>query len=190
LISLLVAILLAACTTSHQVLTTFFDGVPEPGQPGPSHEVNKAPRRVAYVKPPPLTKFVEYPDLPPPTDWRGIYTTLEKNKAGDIDWARAIADKIITPKPSLKPDAKDEEPTDMDLEFVPKGQPEYKVVFPHKPHTQWLACDACHAGLFEMEKGKAAMTMDKLNAGEYCGVCHGKVASPELTNCPACHKAM
>jgi c(7)-type cytochrome triheme protein len=33
------------------------------------------------------------------------------------------------------------------------------------------------------------MTMDELNDGKYCGVCHGKVAFP-LTTCARCHPEM
>lgn len=181
---------LTACTTSNPVLTFFFDGVPAPGKEQPLTQVVHQPRRPPYKSPESLRQVIVVPDLPPPIDWRERFQTLAKNDFGDVDWTRALNDKVITPKPGLAADAKDEEPTDMDLEYVPKGQPKYKVVFPHKPHTQWLACTNCHTDIFEMEKGKAKMTMDRLNAGAYCGICHAKVASPELTTCPACHKAM
>jgi c(7)-type cytochrome triheme protein len=183
-------LLLTACTSSHQLLTVFFDGVPPPGEASPPRPVVKPPRRLPYKPPEAQVKIVEDVDLPPPIDWRARYEALAKNAAGDVDWARALSEKSITPKAGIAADAKDEEPTDMDLEYVPKGKPEYKVVFPHRPHTQWLGCPNCHTGIFEMEKGKAAMTMEKINEGAYCGVCHGKVASPDITNCPACHKAM
>ena len=130
------------------------------------------------------------PQLPARPDVMAIYATLPRNDDGQIMWMKAVADKLIAPKPGIADDAKEEEPTDMDVELEPKGQPEYKVVFSHKVHTQWLGCDNCHAALFEMEKGKTVITMDKINAGETCGVCHGKVAAPEPTACPACHEAM
>ena len=182
--------LLVACTSSHELLTTFFDGVPPPGAEKPPAPVVRQPRRPPYKPPDPVVKTVQIIEAPPPIDWRSRYEALAKNAAGDIDWARALSEKTVTPKAGLTADKKDEEPTDMDLEYVPKGQPEYKVVFPHKTHTQWLACTNCHTEIFEMEKGKAAMTMEKINAGAYCGVCHGKVASPDVSNCPACHKWM
>jgi c(7)-type cytochrome triheme protein len=75
----------------------------------------------------------------------------------------------------------------MDVELTSSGQPDYKVTFKHKPHTQWMGCPLCHAGLFEMEKGKAKLTMADMGAGKQCGVCHGKVAAPELSSCPDCH---
>lgn len=183
-------LLLASCSSSHQLLTLVFDGVPLAGQENTLRPVVKPPRRPPYKPPAALVKTEEIIELPPPIDWRARYQALARNAAGDVDWTRALSEKSITPKTGLAPDAKEEEPTDMDLEYVPKDQPEYKVVFPHKPHTQWLGCPNCHTGIFEMEKGKATMTMDKINGGAYCGVCHGKVASPDLSNCPACHKAM
>lgn len=187
---LALGVLLGACTSSHELLTTFFDGVPPPGAEKPPAPVVRPPRRPPYKPPEPVVKTVQIIEAPPPIDWRARYEALAKNAAGDIDWARALSEKTITPKPGLTAEKKDEEPTDMDVEYVPKGQPEYKVVFPHKAHTQWLACTNCHTEIFEMEKGKAALTMEKINGGAYCGVCHGKVASPDVANCPACHKWM
>jgi c(7)-type cytochrome triheme protein len=187
---LAVGLLLASCTSSHELLTVFFDGVPPPGAEQAPVPVVKPPRRLPYKAPEPLVKTVQIVEAPPPIDWRARYAALARNASGDIDWGRALAEKSITPKPGLTAAQKDEEPTDMDLEYVPKGQPEYKVVFPHKTHTQWLACANCHTDIFEMEKGKASMTMDKINGGAYCGACHGKVASPDVANCPACHKWM
>lgn len=187
---LALGLLLTACTTSHELLTVFFDGVPAPGAEKPPVAVVRPPRRLPYKPPEPLVKTVEIIDAPPPIDWRARYEALAKNAAGDIDWGRALSEKSIAPKVAISGAQKEEEPTDMDLEYVPKGQPEYKVVFPHRTHAQWLACTNCHTGIFEMEKGKAAMTMEKINAGAYCGVCHGKVASPDVANCAACHKWM
>jgi c(7)-type cytochrome triheme protein len=192
-VPVVVSLALSACATPSApspVLTFFFDDVPPPGTDRPAAAVAHLPRRPPYKKPPPLAEEIEFADLPPAIDWRARYEALAKNDAGDVDWIRALNDKIIAPKPGIAADAKDAEPTDMDLEYVPEGQPKFKVVFPHRPHTHWLGCPNCHTDIFEMEKGKAKMTMDKLNGGAYCGVCHGKVALPELTNCPACHKAM
>ena len=189
-ILLALGVLLSACATSQGLLTTFFDGVPEPGMDKPPAAVVRPPRRPPYVPPEATVKTVQIIEAPPPIDWRARYEALAKNDTGDIDWTRALAEKAITPKAALGADKKEEEPTDLDIEYVPKGQPQYKVVFPHKTHTQWLGCDNCHTGVFEMEKGKATMTMEKINGGAYCGVCHGKVASPDVSNCPACHKWM
>lgn len=181
---------LSACSTANPVLTFFFDGVPPPGVDQSPVPVVHQPRRAPHQPPKPDVIVLDIPDKPPPVDWRARFEALAKNADDGVDWVRAINDKAITPKPGIAADAKEEEPTEIDIEFVPKDQPEYKVVFSHKPHTQWLSCANCHTDIFEMEQGKVKMTMDKINAGAYCGVCHGKVALPELTTCPACHKAM
>lgn len=184
------AAVLTGCSTSHELLTLFFDGVPAPGEARASAPVKKSPRRPPYKAPEPLVKKVKVPDLPPPVDWRARYQALAKSSGGETDWVLALNKKEIAPRAGLAADAKDDEPTDMDIEYVPKGQPQFKVVFAHKPHTQWMGCPACHSGLFEMQKGKAVMSMEKLNGGAYCGVCHGKVAAPAMSTCQPCHKSM
>ncbi len=183
-----VAALVVACTTQNPVMTAFFDGVPQPGAEHVPAPVVKQPRRPKYQKPPPPVTFVEVPDIPPPTDWKGIYAGLPRNDDG-VAWMKAIEAKYITPKPGITPDVKDEDPTDLDVELDSTGA-ETKAVFPHKAHTTWMACPMCHTDIFEMEKGKARMTMAGMAEGKWCGACHGKVALPELTGCGSCHPAM
>jgi c(7)-type cytochrome triheme protein len=186
------ALMAAACTSQNPVMTFFFDGVPAAGEHRAADPVVKKPRRDKYVPPPPPVKFVELPDLPPATDWKGIYGGLPKREDnGDlVAWTKALDAKQITPKPGIAADAKDEDVSDMDVELSTSGQAEWKALFPHKPHTQWLKCDNCHGtGLFEMERGKAKITMAALGEGKWCGACHGKVAGPDLTGCAACHPA-
>ena len=146
------------------------------------------PRRPHYKPPEPVAEVkveeVVYPD------WSGLYQSLPRDDEGRVQWTKALAGKLISPKPGIAEDAKDEEPTDMDIELIPKSQPEFKVVFSHKVHTSWMACGSCHSAVFEMERGKTLITMEKINAGASCGVCHGKVAAPEPTACPACHSEM
>lgn len=178
---------LTGCGAAPQSLSILF---PEPAATDrPPVSASHRPRRPPYKPPAPVVEPMG-PEEPPPPDWAAIYQTLPRNDDGQVDWARALADKLIAPKPGIAADAKDEEPTDLDVELTPKGQPEMKVVFSHKVHTAWVACANCHTNLFEMEAGKTAITMDKINAGAQCGVCHGKVAAPEPSGCPACHVAM
>jgi c(7)-type cytochrome triheme protein len=180
----------SACTSARPVLTFFFDGVPAEGE-GPSFiAVSRAPRREPYKKPDRDRPKIDLGEVREVVDWAARYAELPRTDAGDVAWVKALEDKLITPAPGLAADAKEEEATDMDVEFVPKDQPEYKAVFSHKVHTEWMGCPACHDAIFAMEKGKATMTMDKLNEGAYCGVCHGKVASPDLNGCAVCHTAM
>jgi c(7)-type cytochrome triheme protein len=190
LVTTVVAALVAACTTANPVMTFFFDGVPAPGEEHVAQAVVKQPRRPTYKKPPPKVTFVEVPELPPAIDWKGRFDALPRNDNGDVVWSKALEEKLITPKAGIDADAKDEDPTDMDTELATSGQAEYKVIFPHKAHTQWMQCPACHTGIFEMEKGKTKMTMAAMGEGKQCGACHGKVATPDITACPSCHKEL
>jgi len=182
--------LLASCTLPQSLKTMLFENVPPPGEERPPEPVVVRPRHPPLkppAKPPPV---VAVPEKPPAPDWAALYARLPRDELGEANWVRALDAKLISPQPGLAPDAEDWEPLDLDLEFVPAGMADFKVVFPHKPHTQWLGCANCHAGLFEMENGKAQMSMEKLNEGAYCGVCHGKVAAPTLGECKRCHVAM
>jgi c(7)-type cytochrome triheme protein len=181
-----VALVLVSCGPPPAMLRPLFPNAVDVAN-GPRLYVGHA-RRVP--PPPPREAEPEGAKVPERPDSLAILETLPRGDEGQVNWVQALADKLIEPKPGVALDAKDEDPTDMDVELVPKGQPEFKVVFSHKVHTSWMGCPACHTGLFEMEKGKTAITMDKINAGTSCGACHGKVAAPEPMTCPACHKTM
>ncbi|MBI4528926.1 MAG: hypothetical protein HY695_34445 [Deltaproteobacteria bacterium] len=109
--------------------------------------------------------------------------------AGTTDWVKALNEKVIAPRPGIDPKAADQPVLPLDVERVPTAGQMFKVIFPHKSHTEWLACPNCHTAIFQMAKGTTPMTMEKINAGQYCGVCHGKVAFP-ATACGRCHPAM
>ena len=181
---LLIALALAACSAQPVgPLATLLEPAPPP------QSVVRKPRRPPY-KPPAPPVIIKVQKAPPPTDWDAVLDLLPKDASGRTDWVGALNGSLITPKPG--PDAKDlEQPVfDMDVELVPKGAPEFKVVYPHKIHTALLACANCHTGIFQMEKGADPITMGKIFAGEYCGRCHGKVAFDPITACPRCHVAM
>ncbi len=108
---------------------------------------------------------------------------------GTPDWAKALADSVISPRAGIDPKAEYQAVLPLDVELVPNTGDMFKVVFPHKTHTEWLGCPNCHTGIFQMAKGADPMTMEKINSGQYCGVCHGKVAFP-ATTCGRCHPAM
>ena len=183
-----VVFLIAACTTANPAATFLFDGLPAPGEVRVVPDVVKKPRRLTYKAPPPQVTFVQVPELPPVIDWKGRFAALPRDDGGEVAWAKALDEKLITPKPGIAADAKDDDPTDMDVELTSSKKPEYKVIFRHKVHTQWMGCPSCHTGIFEMEKGKANLTMAAMGEGRQCGVCHGKVAAPDISACPACHK--
>lgn len=143
-------------------------------------------------------------NIPAKSDWNPpeqVKKPIEKAKSwqeatkalpvtdGMVDWVKALAQGVIAPRAGVDPKAKDEAVLPLDVERVPAAGEMFKVVFSHKSHTEWLACPNCHTGIFQMAKGSSAMSMEKINSGEFCGVCHGKVAFA-ATACARCHPAM
>ena len=101
-----------------------------------------------------------------------------------VDWIRALQGGYIKPRSALRGE-KEYEVLDQDV-LLNVGGSTPAVVFPHKPHTQWLDCENCHEELFRSQAGATPITMEEILQGEYCGVCHGAVAFP-LTECNRCH---
>ncbi|MEE8573811.1 MAG: c(7)-type cytochrome triheme domain-containing protein [Thermodesulfobacteriota bacterium] len=117
------------------------------------------------------------------------FPDLPKSGFGNkIDWVKALRQGKIKPKASI--DGSGEMMVvDMDIVIpVTKFKPHPPdVVYPHKAHTELMDCSSCHTDIFQMQKGgNPEMNMMKIMSGQYCGVCHGKVAFP-LENCFRCH---
>ena len=183
------ALFLSACAPQNQWLSVLFEQGPQPGQEILTEPVVRQPRRPPY-KPPEPPPIVELKEEAPRNDWAALLEQLPKTAAGGTDWVRASNEKLIAPKPGLDPKAEDEPVVDLDVELIPKNQPVFKATYPHKVHTQILACANCHPAIFKMEKGADPITMEKIFAGEYCGRCHGKVAFDVATGCARCHLEM
>ena len=64
------------------------------------------------------------------------------------------------------------------------------AVFPHWVHRMQFKCAACHDDLFKMKAGSSKVTMDAIQDGRSCGVCHdGKAAfESNFDTCPRCHR--
>jgi c(7)-type cytochrome triheme protein len=60
------------------------------------------------------------------------------------------------------------------------------VAFPHRQHTEWLACSNCHPRPFKEKSGVNEITMDNIMRGEQCGMCHDRVAF-SIFACERCH---
>ena len=60
------------------------------------------------------------------------------------------------------------------------------VVFPHRQHTEWLACSNCHPKPFAEQSGVNDISMDEIFRGNYCGQCHDRVAF-SIFLCERCH---
>ncbi len=116
-------------------------------------------------------------------------SSLLPTTEGVVDWSHAVANGVITPRTGIAPNAPPLPELPLDVEMAPTEDPAYRVVFPHQPHTAWLSCANCHPGLYRMKAGSSVVTMDRINEGESCGRCHGKVAfAPDA--CTRCHRAL
>jgi c(7)-type cytochrome triheme protein len=63
------------------------------------------------------------------------------------------------------------------------------AVFPHWVHRMQYKCSACHDEPFKMKAGANEVTMDLIQAGKSCGICHnGKTAfESNFDTCLRCH---
>ena len=85
------------------------------------------------------------------------------------------------------------EPEPGDIKFVRQSAGMDDVppaVFPHWVHRMGYTCYACHDSPFKMKAGADVVTMDQIQNGQSCGVCHdGKTAFvSNLTTCNRCHR--
>jgi c(7)-type cytochrome triheme protein len=146
-----------------------------------------------------------HPKVPARAEWRPVElprkpieraaTWEEAQKllpvaAGAPDWAKALVEGVIAPRPSIDPKEEDQPVFPLNVELTPADAPAFKVVFPHETHTAILSCLTCHPAIFQMAAGADPITMEKIFAGEYCGRCHGKVAFLPATACGRCHPVM
>ena len=99
----------------------------------------------------------------------------EKGAIKPVDFLEGISLK----RPGLKPQE--------DFSIKSRGTWMFDVIFSHKKHAKWNGCEVCHPAIFPtVEKGTLKYSMFDIYDGEYCGVCHGKVAFP-LIECQRCH---
>ena len=82
---------------------------------------------------------------------------------------------------------------DIRFERKTKGDEDFPpAVFPHWVHRVNFKCYVCHTKSvgFEMKAGSAAVTMDLIEEGKYCGTCHnGKRAfGVSFETCTRCHR--
>jgi c(7)-type cytochrome triheme protein len=110
---------------------------------------------------------------------------LPVDKAGNhVNWVLALDGGFIEPRKGLRPDTLMNS-VNMDV-VMDRTASMPNVVFPHRQHTQWLACTNCHTAIFLPKRDGNPVTMYAILNGQYCGVCHGKVAFP-ITDCFRCH---
>lgn len=105
-----------------------------------------------------------------------------------IDWMKAEEEKLITLKdylPGVSIKRKEiQAPADFDIAAKEAKMPE--IIFSHKKHTIWCGCELCHPEIFPIRKEEAPYSMQDIFDGKYCGLCHDKVAFPNI-DCQRCH---
>jgi len=106
------------------------------------------------------------------------------NVGNKVLWNRALREQYIQPRTNIYPETKIEI-IDMDIIMENTGEMPL-VLFPHRPHTEWLDCSNCHDGIFVRKVDANAINMFSILSGEHCGQCHGAVSFP-LTECNRCH---
>lgn len=122
------------------------------------------------------------------------YKTLQKanhalagfpvDTEGQVNWVLSLERGKIKPRSSVRGNRPMET---LESEIIMKNTREMAHVrFPHKAHTEWLACKNCHDKIFIPEAGANNIDMTKIFQGEYCGTCHDKVAFSSFV-CERCH---
>jgi len=107
-----------------------------------------------------------------------------RDRRFQVDWVQTLKQGLIEPRANLLGTS---EMTSMDLDILMKNTQSMPwVKFPHSAHTQWLACENCHPKIFIPKEDANPISMNKVLRGEYCGVCHDKVAF-SLFICERCH---
>lgn len=163
---------------------------PPPAFPADSvNAFNRLMKPTPKANRPPAEDDIHDPDhedthlLQPPTL---AFSALPRSQAGNrVDWVKALNTGKIQPRHDRVNPKSKAMVFDLNIVREVKGSmPD--VVYPHKPHTEWLDCSNCHPALFKPQKGANPMSMASIMLGQQCGVCHGKVAFP-VSECRLCH---
>ena len=199
----LAALLLAAC--SEKMRSTFFDGV-EKGPPPPTHKVHRDLLREIGDLERELEKTQQALEnarkargtgeekAAVPAEqvktWAEVVELLPKDYAGQVDWVQALAAGSIAPRPGIDANTPVQAVFDFDVKFADSSSEMFHVAYSHAAHTAVLSCATCHPAIFPLKRGAKppVVTMAKLKAGKYCGVCHGKVAFGVDQACARCHQ--
>lgn len=128
------------------------------------------------------------PEIPEPAQLQTLDSAIPKglrDKTGKPDWVKLLTVLAIQPRARL--DGKGQMQT-LDLDILMRNTKEMPwVKFPHRAHTEWLDCSNCHDQIFVAKTGANEINMGRIFRGEYCGVCHGRVAFQPFVACERCH---
>ncbi len=106
-----------------------------------------------------------------------------------VDWEKAESKGLIKPLDFVDGISVSRSPLKMEKEITirSKGTWMSDVMFSHKKHAVWNGCEVCHPEIFPSTKqGTVKFSMFQITGGQYCGVCHDKVAFA-LVDCERCH---
>ena len=122
------------------------------------------------------------------------FELLPKDRFGLVNWTKAEADGLISPRSSIdgvtEPEDKPKEGffeniilLQTAVHFMPD------VLFPHGLHSNMISCESCHPKPFKKKNGANNIRMTEIFEGKWCGKCHGKVSFPvhKFSNCRRCH---
>ncbi|MGE5699008.1 MAG: c(7)-type cytochrome triheme domain-containing protein [Deltaproteobacteria bacterium] len=113
----------------------------------------------------------------------------KKGLGNTVDWEEAEAKGFIRPLDFMEGVSIKRSPLKMEKEISIESRVTWMsdVMFSHKKHAVWNGCEVCHPEIFPSTKqGTLKYTMFQIVNGEYCGVCHDKVAFP-IIECQRCH---
>jgi c(7)-type cytochrome triheme protein len=121
--------------------------------------------------------------------WQKAAELLPKDKAGNIDWMKALQTGTVLPRPGLDSRAPERMVMDLEVELASARSKLFWVNFTHESHTEWLSCKNCHRKIYPLKRGAApaVVTMAEIKAGQSCGACHGSVAFGIKDECARCH---
>jgi c(7)-type cytochrome triheme protein len=119
-----------------------------------------------------------------------LWRLPEARYGNRIDWQEALATEKIKPVHKLTIDPAGESGFSETLLLDAEWAMVSGAIVPHGKHTKWLDCNDCHPYIFNIKKKfTEGLLMSHIIEGQYCGVCHGRVAFP-LTDCVRCHPKM
>ena len=105
-----------------------------------------------------------------------------------IDWDKAEEEGKINPIDFLPGISFKRDPLQAQKDFsIEVTTWASDVIFSHKKHAMWNGCAVCHPQVFpSSQKGTVKYSMFQIMRGEYCGICHLKVAF-SVWLCSQCH---
>ena len=120
-----------------------------------------------------------------PADALSALPKDDAHVGNNVRWVPALQQGLINPRTNIY-ESTVVNVLDMDIIMRNTGSSAY-VLFPHKPHTEWLDCGNCHDEIFVKKAGGTKnVSMLAILNGQFCGRCHGAVAFPLLA-CERCH---